>query len=820
MRIQLHDGYARPGLSTLLQAAQEGAVNLFLGAGASKGAHNRFESDPPTAKELTEILQERADLPRDTEATLRNTYDAAIRRLGQKSVRQILSEYYYNCMPSWQLLIPRFLWHTIYTLNIDDVLDNAYRLQHERIQDAVNIDYDEAFKQVGVDQVPLVHLHGRVASDVPLVFSTADYARAGRSGYSWHTILSDALFERPFLFVGTRLDEPDIDTYVHARGTRHFEDRPYSYLIAPDPSEFTVATLGDVKIHCVDATGEQFFNWLDAELGDRLPKSQRIARDPRNAMFKGMSPEDVRAFSSAVELVTPTSVSLALPTPHDFYSGDEPVWGDIAKNKDAIFTGVKSYLATLGDEGGTQSSLSALVGAPGCGKTTMLMRIAWDASLRGTRVYMYKGKDRLPVEPLIDALKASPPGTLLVVDNAVRHINELADLFFAIETEDMAVHVLTAERTTRFRRVEVSPIGGAINPIPLSTLKDDDIEVLLNTLKLNAALGELHHLGKQEQAEYLKRYANRQLLVAMMEITKGMKFEKILNEEYHQVEPEGARQVYETVALCHHLGEGVRLSVAARAMDIHPEVIWDWLRQDGEGSLYGIVRRRDSILTTRHPVIASKIVSSVTSRQRIRVMRSVLRAVAPYVNVDALSRRTPESMLLRQFLDFEDVRDIADGDEQLIESFYQDLQEEYDWNSKYWAQRALFERSRRRFRAAYDHASAAVARDGVFLNRHVLGIVLLSWATERADGLEKALERFWEGWSQLELSGDGRRQSDEYVATAMLHGVVEFAEAWGPESIPHMKDFWDVALRRGRDEGIRRLSDLQGRWLKVAVERR
>ena len=63
------------------------------------------------------------------------------------------------------------------------------------------------------------------------------------------------------------------------------------------------------------------------------------------------------------------------------------------------------------------------------------------------------------------------------------------------------------------------------------------------------------------------------------------------------------------------------------------------------------------------------------------------KALAPWVGRDAIRERTPEARLTGRLFDADKVVKAMLGDE--AEEFYIDVKSEWEWNSRYWEQRAL-----------------------------------------------------------------------------------------------------------------------------------
>ncbi len=108
-------------------------------------------------------------------------------------------------------------------------------------------------------------------------------------------------------------------------------------------------------------------------------------------------------------------------------------------------------------------------------------------------------------------------------------------------------------------------------------LASSEIKVLLNLLERHNCLGDLKKKTRQEQVAPFasQEFADRQLLVALHVLTRGLPFKKIVLNEYLSVNQEQARRLYLDIASLHQFGVSVRVGTISRISGIDFEEYQD-----------------------------------------------------------------------------------------------------------------------------------------------------------------------------------------------------------------------------------------------------
>ena len=107
------------------------------------------------------------------------------------------------------------------------------------------------------------------------------------------------------------------------------------------------------------------------------------------------------------------------------------------------------------------------------------------------------------------------------------------------------------------------PLNSSIN-----NLSHKEIEDLVDLLDKHDSLGLLKALSREQRIAAFVERAERQLLVALHEATRGKPFEEIVYDEYEGIVPEQARRLYLDICTLNQFGIPVRAGTITRVSGI------------------------------------------------------------------------------------------------------------------------------------------------------------------------------------------------------------------------------------------------------------
>jgi hypothetical protein len=248
----------------IVASIKSGDAALFTGAGFSAEATDREGRSLPDSHEMIgELWSMLFGEARPDDSSLADLYDVALMRAPERLRDYLRARLRIGDSPLAQTFASWFSapWSRIYTLNVDD-LEVAVARQFALPRRLVSISaLGKESPKPAANTLEVVHLNG-MAGDDPgdVTFSTLQYAsRLCEPDHAYQQLVED-LRSRPFVFVGTTLDE--VVLWKHVQLERQTNgDRParrHSFLISPSLTRARQDLLASVNIHWIRSTAAAF----------------------------------------------------------------------------------------------------------------------------------------------------------------------------------------------------------------------------------------------------------------------------------------------------------------------------------------------------------------------------------------------------------------------------------------------------------------------------------------------------------------------------------------------------------------------------------
>lgn len=246
-------------------------------------------------------------------------------------------------------------------------------------------------------------------------------------------------------------------------------------------------------------------------------------------------------------------------------------------------------------------------GYAGGGKSVSLRRIAWEAAKSYNCLCVYLDNNAgINVGAIQEIIELCQERLFLFLDNAADRVSDLRTLLREIGNYGTRLTIVTAERHNEWNLVSPDLQAAITEEYEVPALKHNEIRALLALLEKHRSLGRLATKPPDERLHEFEALAGRQLLVALHEATLGIPFEEILENEFRNLVPEEAQEVYLTVCILNRLDVPVRAGIISRVHDVPFSQFKDRLFKPLEHIVYDSYdeRIRDHVYRARHPIIA------------------------------------------------------------------------------------------------------------------------------------------------------------------------------------------------------------------------
>lgn len=793
--------------------------SLLLGAGASAGAVGGNGRLLPTGAGLKDALVEDFEIGNEGEDLRLYEVYGDLQRERPEEIASYLHSWFANCRPSWQQLIAEFDWKRIWTLNIDDVVESAFEKAGRMSQ---SLTWDQRFVDGNDMTVQIIHLHGMASRlhniDIgrdELVFSMADYAREVANVKTWHKVFFDEFAARPFVIIGARLDDEfDLAGVLNA-GTVAEKSTGYpSVLVVPSVNQLRLRRLESAGLIVIQNTGEQFVS----ELLDHYRKIIGAITSQYNPTSSGyMTSGQMKFLQQFIDLrtYTPHNVDSSL-----FYSGYQPTWATIRNDDDAILDKTEDISTTvvqLARDEKIIQKIILLTGNPGSGKSTGLLRVANNLIGYGIRPFLFRGDEYIDVDATIEWLK-TVKGSVLIFDDFADQSSTLQNLAQKCTEENVKILLVGADRPAR-HQIMNDRISSRYLDVSeaywYGRLADADVERIIDKLHSRGRLGFVTRRNREEQRLHFVETANRSLFEAMSDLEGEKGFRERIRDNYRNLLSEDLRRLYAAACLCYDQSIPLPAGIAADFAMVKPADLLNLLENELKGSL---VLTRSGIRPP-HRITASLLVRTLNDSVRSDVSFALAVALAPHIDRTAMRLGTREHRIARHLMEHGNVARHSGRDKGSI--WYDGLRQYYDWNGRYWDQRALFESRFGHHNVARSYAERSIQVHHHSFGYNTLGTVLLRMAVD-----QRLISALREGIVHLDTSRRLREWEDrEHPYTAFFTYLIQYAERWGVHDMPQqVRSRWGDWFREALSsrvfssrDGQRQLEAWNKRWLQFAV---
>lgn len=569
----------------LITAVRDQRAVLFLGSGASRDAIHPTNKSIPLGDDLRDLISDRF-----LGGALKNRPLVAVSAMasneaGLSAFQQYIREVFVDFQPAdFHKLIPHFRWRAIATTNFDLLIERAYG-QVNGLQTLVKSvkdsdGFDERMHQE-VSPVGFYKLHGCIDHytdfEIPMVLGNEQYASYSLYRERFYSRFRDLAYECPVIFSGYSLADPHIQQMVFDLTSPEIK-RPQFYCVAPGMDDIEVRYWAQHRVTVIDMTLSAFLSDLDTAIpaaSRTLPKALGGGELSIRTHYRvAGARESIGLAAYLAQDATHVHAGLTTESQNaqEFYKGYDRGWGCILQNLDVRRTVVDSVLvdAVLTSEKNDRpSDIFMLKGPAGNGKSVALKRVAWEAAVTYEHLVFYSGGVAgLRFDPIEEIYRLTGKRILLFVDHIALYRFDIKSLLDRCRGSHIPISVFGSERDNEWNIYCENLEPYVSQDFAVRYLSQPEIEQLVGLLDRHQSLGMLRDKSHEERIDAFVSGAERQLLVALHEVTLGLPFEKIVFDEYERIEPPMARRIYLEICALHQFGAPVRAGLISRSSGV------------------------------------------------------------------------------------------------------------------------------------------------------------------------------------------------------------------------------------------------------------
>lgn len=672
------------GKEDLLKYAARGDIVLFLGAGVNVGCKFTAEQlDAPLGNGLAEEIN-RHFFPNEKN-TARSLRAISTKLYGLNKKEALVDWLKYRLgVPSLSKAVrnvPLIRWASIYTVNIDFVLETAYRSTPERVQVLCPVvtPSDIAERRNG-EAVGYYKLHGCVnVPDSDLIFDHRDYSEARERKLRLFNSLSVDLCEKPFLFVGFSMEDSDFqDVWASVLKYTNSSSRLHpTYVVVHEPSDSDIESMSRMGFTVISSSSSEIFPWLRANLPAVPPSVLQVeennARPVRMWSEKRFGldvPTDVACGIEKNFLTVEKVVASLGGGVSRYLSGASPKWEDIVAGRAVsrdLFEDIKARITSWMADPGAQTLM--VLGAAGYGKSTFLMQIAYDLVVPNADFPVFWARtsadfDAMVIAQFSNACERMP--VVVFIDDAVNFFYEIRSLYSASKRDGIPVLIIGAARKAEWN--DVLGVSGYpdVDQYSLPRLSRGEAKRLASVVMREGIVSEVLGVDSVKSlADHFYESSERHIVAGLLTAVTGyLSFDEIIAKEYHRIGSSIAKSVYKCVSVAHSFGHHVPWRLVCDVVELSYAELNDLLSKSLDEIVLGYDWESDLCLGAQHRVIAEELVRKVLEPDDVA---SVISTIAEKIDLHNAAQR---ALFISLYNDHKLSR-IVDGDSRIRELYLQ-----------------------------------------------------------------------------------------------------------------------------------------------------
>lgn len=673
---------------------------LFLGAGFSYGAENRYGQTLPTGKELKNSIFNKFIQGKVSAEEIEYLQDANLRKVcefvkidldqGEQLCEFIIDSLRGVKTRDFDYNLLKFPWKKIYTINIDDLVEHIY----ENGKRKLIVQNTSKKQECALDEVQLIKLHGCVnKTKEEIVFSETDYQDLidGALQYRLNDLMRD-IENESFIFVGTNLDEPDIQHYI-----KKYERAGYDMwhgkilFIEPYPSFELKRKIKQIHGELVEGKTEDFLKYL-GELNYQPDKLEK-------AKIR-LSYEGIHSYKRLIDAQEEGNYESRL------YHGMECNWRDLKERwmfESPEFENILKKISEI-DMSDTGCFTFAICGKRFSGKACLLKLLGAQLDNMGYEIFVFEGR-MFKLKALFQYIKMSPQKNFaLLIDNASFYYQNIEKCY----REDLGEKKLLFLTTSRLYYHEKKKYYLDDNPYyeynVESVLTEKYAGIIYDKLEEKGSIGYLSRNRDEAIRQIIKE---KSLINFLSKLTLGENFRQRIIEDVNIIMAEGSLRkfflecaIFDRADIPYYPKQLMngrfnflsKMRKGTRDNNDYNFVVTDYVSIKKQG------------LSIKNSILLDEVFKKTDREEKIKAIEDILKYISKYVNEKENSywRIVFESLAKGLWLE----KNMKFSRSEIMKFYYQ-LKSYYKDVSYYWLQLGIAEQRQKDFAKAQIHLKMA-----------------------------------------------------------------------------------------------------------------
>lgn len=715
---------------------------LFLGAGFSYGSKNE-KGTLPTGDELRKNIfhffiegnfnqKECAEINAYTLQELcQFIYDSLDKK---NELKTFIVDKLKGAKPErFHLLLNTYQWRKIYTVNIDDLVENIYC---ENKKSLVVQNKREEKRCDG--EAELIKLHGCVnAPEEGLVFSRGEYtALITNRNYKLDALTTD-IVNNNVIFVGASMDESDIDFYISKYENAGYMLRKGSLIfIDPEPTLKLKTRIKSIGGILLEWTTEQFLKYV-AALNYNPSEIDKNKKALNYAGFYLYS--DILKINAKEETYESR-----------LYEGYACKWRDVINEWVFDTTEItKLFELCIKSMPSHGAFCVAIFGNRFSGKDCALKQVAAYLYKSGCEVIEFKGKS-FGIRALKKYIDSSPQSrfVLLVEDAAFQY--RMIETLLKLEWHDKQLLIVTTSRTYYHYKKKYYLEGNPYVDVKfMDSINKKNAENIYYKIREKGYTGNLPD-GESEAIGQICKSGS--YINLFSDLTYGKGFRKRLKEASHNIVcgSTAIRSLYLDLVIFDRADLGYypsELFVQQYNIDLSVFMENDYSKLNSEQKLLvDFLRFDENGLVLKNQLLVDMLWKDLPHKRLLEELKYILISISSYISEES---NTYWRIIFESLLKDDALAKKFKLSSREILGLYYSLKDYYSEISYYWLQLGIAEQRERDYAKALNHLMMAhKIRPRAYQIQHAIARNYLKNANDEKDDAI-ALELFNEGEKKM-----------------------------------------------------------------------